>query len=163
MASVRALARAARDSVIGRYSRWLEARFDHRYGVDTGGLHDDLAALGAGGEHLPHAYGYQPFQPQDVSRDSARGANRSSRIRLRGFRLREGARPFAGSPMRLPAERNVADFGRRRTHAACIELHCGNAVECVVSNKSFSLYRQAGQEAVVPLEEARPVDTVPAA
>jgi hypothetical protein len=75
--------------------------------------------------------------------------------------------------------------------AACIELHCGDAVDlevpaaangnclpqrealavldelaalrCVVSNKSFSLYRQAGQEAVVPLEEARPVDMVPAA
>jgi hypothetical protein len=36
-------------------------------------------------------------------------------------------------------------------------------LRCVVSNKSFSLYRQAGQAAVVPLEEPRRVDTVPAA
>jgi hypothetical protein len=90
------------------------------------------------------------------------------------------------------AERNVAAFCRRLTHAACIELHCGDevvllpevaaangnclpqraalavldelaALRCVVSNKSFSLYRQAGQDAVVPLEEARPVDMVPTA
>jgi SAM-dependent methyltransferase len=233
---VRALARAARDSVVGRYSRWLEARFDHRYGVDTRGLHDDLAALGADGEHLPHAYGYEPVQPrmfrailhaaqidprEFVFVDFGSGKGRALLLAVQcGFPRIVGVE--LAPALHEVAERNVAAFGRRRTHAACIELHCGDAVDleipdgnvflsfynpfgevvlrkvaanierayrarprqmviayrnprhaqvldelavlrCVVSNKSFSLYRQAGQEAVVRLEEPRRVDTVPAA
>jgi SAM-dependent methyltransferase len=232
---VPALARAARDSVVWRYSRWLEARFDHRYGVDTCGLHRDLAALGAGGEHLPHAYGYQPVQPR-MFRAILRAAQIDPReFAFVDFGSGKGRALLLAAECGFPrivgvelapalhevAERNVAAFCRRRTHAACIELHCGDAVDleipdgnvflsfynpfgevvlrkvaanierayrarprqmviayrnprhsqvldelavlrCVVSNRSFSLYRQAAQEAVVPLEGPRRVDPLPA-
>jgi predicted RNA methylase len=231
---VRALARAARDSVVGRYSRWLEGRFDRTYGVDTCGLHDDLAALGAGGEHLPYAYGYEPVQrrmfrailraaqidPREfVFVDFGSGKGRALLLAAQcGFRRVVGVE--LAPTLHEVAERNVASFCRRHPHAARIELHCGDAVDLeipdgnvflsfynpfgevvlrkvaaniesaytaqprqmviayrnprhaqvldelaflrrVVSNKSFSLYRQARQEAVVPLEEPRRVDTVP--
>jgi SAM-dependent methyltransferase len=233
---VRGLVRAARDSVVARYSLWLEERFDHRYGVDTCGLHNDLAALGAGGEHLPHAYGYEPVQPR-MFRAILRAAQIDPReFAFVDFGSGKGRALLLAAQCGFPrivgvelapalhelAERNVAAFCRRRPNAACIELHCGDAVDleipdgnvflsfynpfgevvlrkvaanierayrarprqmviayrnprhskvldelgvlrCVVSNKSFSLYRQAGEEAVVPLEGPHRVDTVPAA
>lgn len=57
-----ALTQAAHRFLARRCRSWLDTRFDRRYGVDTGGLHDDVATLGASGPHLADANGYEAVQ-----------------------------------------------------------------------------------------------------
>ena len=85
------------------------------------------------------------------------------RLRLHGLvpnRPHTGRREEDAVDLEIPGAANGNCLPQREALAVLDELA---ALRCVVSNKSFSLYRQAGQEAVVPLEEARPVDMVPAA
>jgi SAM-dependent methyltransferase len=139
-----ALVRAAQHSMTGRYNRWLEARFDRRYGIDTCGIQDDLAALGAGGEHLAEANGYEPVQfrvfraimracgidPRGyVFVDFGSGKGRALLLAAQyGFKRIIGVE-FAPK-LHQVAQRNVEAFCRRRPLAGGrIELHCGDAVD----------------------------------
>lgn len=126
-----------------RYELWVEARFDRRYGIDTGGIHDDLRALGAEGEHSALAYGYEGVQP-GVFRAMVRaaaiapggfdcvdfGSGKARALVLAaecGFRRVIGVE-FAPR-LHEVAVRNVAAFRAVRPNAPPIELHCGDAVD----------------------------------
>jgi SAM-dependent methyltransferase len=152
---------AARDSLAGRYNRWLEVRFDRRYGVDTCGVHDDLAALGARGEHLPQAYGYEPMQlrvfrrilraaqidpHQFVFVDFGSGKGRALLMAAEyGFRRIVGVE--LAPALHELAERNVAAFSRRRPHPVRIELHCADAADLEIpdGNVFLSFYNPFGE------------------
>lgn len=155
------LVRRARTSLAWRYNRWLELRFDRRYGVDTCGVHDDLGALGAHGEHLAHAYGYEPVQPriflrilratqidprQFVFVDFGSGKGRALLMAAEcGFRRIIGVE--LAPALHEAAERNVAAFSLRRPHFARIELHCADAAHLEIpdGNVFLSFYNPFGE------------------
>jgi len=135
------LVRAVEHSVTERYARWQEDRFDRRYGVDTRGIEDDLASLGATGEHLPDAYGYEPVRAtvfraimralaidplRYVFVDFGSGKGRALLLAAQyGFRRVIGVE--LAPRLHEIARRNVQAFQHRVPRASPIELHCGDA------------------------------------
>ena len=125
------------------YSGWQEERLDRSFGIETRGATDDLAALGAGGEALAHAYGYEPVQPAvfhamvRASRvdpahysfiDFGSGKGRALVLAAElGFGRVIGVE--LAPALHQAALRNVAAYGQRRPDAPTIELSCGDAVE----------------------------------
>jgi SAM-dependent methyltransferase len=138
----------------GRYERWVEARFDRRYGIDTGGVHDDLRALGAGGEHCDLAYGYEGVQPaafhaivraaaiapgEFVCVDFGSGKGRALVLAAEcGFRRVIGVE--LAVQLHDIAQRNVAAFHSRRPSAPPIDLHCGDAVNLPLPEGDLMLF-----------------------
>lgn len=134
-------ARAARNRLWDRYARWEEDRFDRRYGIETRGIHDDLAALGASGEHLADAYGYEAIQPgmframlraldiepsTHVFVDFGSGKGRAVFLAAqRGFRASIGVE--LAPALHEVALRNLGAFRRRAPRAGPIDLCCGDA------------------------------------
>lgn len=131
------------DRLRGRYELWVEGRFDRRYGIETGGIHDDLRALGAEGEHSALAYGYEGVQPS-VFRAMVRAAAiapaefdcvdfGSGKARALVLAAECGFRRVIGVELAPQlheiALRNVAAFRAVRPDAPPIELHCGDAVD----------------------------------
>jgi SAM-dependent methyltransferase len=125
----------------GRYERWAEARLDRRYGIQTGGIHDDLHEFGARGEHCALAYGYEGVKPA-IFRDMVRasgvvpgefacvdfGSGKGRALVLAaecGFRRVIGVELAPG--LHEIARRNAAAFRARRPLAPPIELYCGDA------------------------------------
>jgi SAM-dependent methyltransferase len=151
---VGAVVRRAKDSVADRYSRWLDARFDRRYGIDTCGIHENLAALGAGGEHLADAQPYEPIQfpvfraimrtceidPGSYTFvDFGSGKGRALVLAAQyGFKRMIGVE-FAPGLHEL-AQRNVKAFHGRCPLAGCIELHCGDAVDLEIPDGDAFLW-----------------------
>jgi hypothetical protein len=124
-----------------RYERWEEARLDRRYGIETGGIHDDLQAFGARGEHCALAYGYEGVKPamfraivrasgvvpgEFACVDFGSGKGRALVLGAEcGFRRVIGVELAPG--LHEIALRNAAAFRARRPCAPPIELHCGDA------------------------------------
>ena len=138
----------------GRYQRWVEARLDRRYGMDTSGIHDDLRALGAGGEHCAFAYGYEGVQPA-IFRSMVRaaavaprefdcvdfGSGKGRALVLAaecGFRRVIGVE--LAPQLHAIACRNVAAFRARRPFVPPIELHCGDAVDLPLPEGDLMLF-----------------------
>ena len=138
----------------GRYERWVEARFDRRYGIETGGIHDDLRALGADGEHCALAYGYEAVQPAIF-----RAIMRAAAIAPGGFTCVDfgsgkgralvlaaecGFRRVIGVELAPQlhdiAQRNVAAFHSRRPFASPIDLCCGDAVNLPLPEGDLMLF-----------------------
>jgi SAM-dependent methyltransferase len=127
----------------GCYERWLEGRLDRRYGMDTGGIHDDLRALGAGGQHCALAYGYEGVQPAIFRAmvkaaaiapgefdcvDFGSGKGRALVLAAEcGFRRVIGVE--LAPQLHAIACRNIAAFRGLRPLAPPIDLHCGDAAE----------------------------------
>ena len=124
-----------------RYRGWQEERLDRKYGIDTRGVVDDLAALGARGESLTHAYGYEPVQPamfrtilhaacvdpgEYAFVDFGSGKGRALVLAAEcGFRRVIGVE--LAPALHEAALRNVAAYRKRRPDAPAIALCCGDA------------------------------------
>jgi len=124
-----------------RHWQWLDTEIDRKYGVDTGGEHTDLAALGAVGEHVADAIGYVPVQiavfrkliratEVDPRRhlfvDFGCGKGRALLLAAElGFRRVIGVE-FVPELCRV-ARRNAEKFRRLRPDAPPIEVHFGDA------------------------------------
>jgi SAM-dependent methyltransferase len=137
------LAYSLKKFLAGRYQRWQEASLDRRYGIDTCGIDDDLASLGAAGEHLAQAYGYEPLHPPEFPRmmraaridprryvfvDFGSGKGRAVVLAAEyGFQRVIGVE--LAPALHEVAQRNIETFRRRRPRAGRIELHCGDAVD----------------------------------
>ncbi len=59
---VSALGKSVLGYAMSRREQWLDAELDRKYGIETGGEHEDLAALGAKGEHVADATACAPIQ-----------------------------------------------------------------------------------------------------
>jgi len=166
----------------GRYERWVEARLDRRYGMDTGGIHDDLRLLGADGEHCALAYGYEGVQPA-IFRAMVRAAAitpggfdcvdfGSGKGRALVLAAEYGFRRVIGVELAPQlhdiARRNVAAFRARRPLAPPIDLYCGDAVNLPLPAGDLMLFffnpfgkavlaKVAGSIARALREEARQV------
>ncbi len=154
------LARAAGHALKERYACWQEDRFDRRYGVDTRGIEDDLASLGATGEHLADAYGYEPVKAtvfraimKALAIDPVRyvfvdfGSGKGKALLLAslcGFRRVIGVE--LAPRLHEIAQRNVEAFARRVPGATPIELHCGDAVDLAIPDADtlFCFYNPFG-------------------
>lgn len=133
-----------------RLADWREARadasLDRRFGLDTCGVNDDLASLGAGGEHREHGNGYEPIQlavfrdilgalpvrPADYTFvDFGSGKGRAMILAAEaGFRRVIGVE-FAAA-LNLAAERNFAAYRRSRPGAPPLEVHGQDATTFVL-------------------------------
>lgn len=146
----KALRRLRRDGVAGvvaaaaqRRREFEERLFDRRFGIDTGGIIEDLAAHGAGGPNLEHAVRYEaiqlpvyrrieralPLAPRDYAFvDYGCGKGRALVLAAEsGFRRMTGIE-FAPR-LHAAAERNVAAYRQRRPHAGAFEILCSDATD----------------------------------
>jgi SAM-dependent methyltransferase len=114
-----------------------ERRLDRRLGIETCGRDRDLAALGANGEHRPHANGYEPIQipvfdailrslpiaPRDYCFvDYGSGKGRALILAAEaGFKRVIGVE-FA-SALNVVAARNIESYRRSRPTSPPIEVH----------------------------------------
>ena len=151
---LRGLARATRNFAAGYYQRWLDARFDRKYGIDTLGVNLDLAALGVGAEHLAEANGYEAVQIPMFG-----AMMRAAGIDPRGYAFVDfgcgkgralvlaaewGFRRIIGvelAPALYHAARgNIDAYRRRRPRASPIEVRCGDAAELPIPEGDALLY-----------------------
>ena len=136
------------------YRDWLDGRVDRRFGIDTRGVQDDLAGLGASGEHVAHAYGYEPIQipifhmivralpinPRDYDFiDYGAGKGRALVLAAEaGFRRMTGIE-FAPA-LYAAAQENIARYRSVRAAAPPIELSCADASEYVLPARNAVLF-----------------------
>lgn len=137
-----------------RCEDWWDAGFDRKYGVRTTDDDLDLVALGAGGEHLADAHGYEPIQIP-IFRAMVRAAGIDSRTHLFvdfgcgkgralilaaecGFRRVVGVE-FAPTLYRKACY-NVDSFRRVRPDAPPIAVHLGDAVTYPIPREDAVLY-----------------------
>lgn len=141
-----AMWRAAVDKLEDRFSRWRDGRLDRRIGIDTCGIQDDLASLGARGEHLENGQGYQPIQisvfrqivrtmpiaPKDYYFiDYGSGKARALILAAEAKFQRMIGVEFAPG-LHAAALKNVTIYHQWRKGAGPIELICGDASEFVL-------------------------------
>lgn len=133
------VAKAARDRIVG----WQDARIDRRFGIDTHGVDDDLAGLGASGTNLAHAQGYEPVQMDVFARavrslriepsryqfvDYGSGKGRALIMAAEAGFARMAGVEFAPA-LHEAAIRNVARYREKRPGAGPIELTCADAAD----------------------------------
>jgi SAM-dependent methyltransferase len=137
-----------------RCERWEEAWLDRKYGLQTGELHEDLAALGARGEHLADATAYEAIQiPMFRAMLRAAGVDPGRHLFLdlgcgkgralilaaeRGFRRILGVE-FAPRLYRLACW-NVDAFRRLRPEAPPIAVHFGDAATYPIPREDAVLF-----------------------
>lgn len=131
----------ARDHLRYHFRHWADARLDRRYGISTAGIDDDLAGLGADGEHRQHGYGHEPIQLsvfRDIRRslpiDPARftfvdfGSGKGRALILAAeMRFREVIGIEFAPTLHNVAQNNVAVFRARNPRASRITLLCQDA------------------------------------
>ena len=136
-----ALVRAGLEYAADRHRCWLDGRLDRRYGIDTCGIDDNLAGLGACGEHQRHGFAYEPIQlnvfgdilqslpisPKDyIFIDFGSGKGRALILAAEaGFKRVIGIE-FA-PVLHAVAQRNLSIFQRRHTTTCAIETYCQEA------------------------------------
>ncbi len=141
-----ALPRALLGRLAHERRRWLGARFDRRFGIETCGIHNDLEVLGAGGEHLAHGRRYEPIQVpvfRDIVRalpiqpenycfiDFGSGKGRALILAAEaGFKRMIGVE-FA-PVLHSAALGNVAQYRRVRPLAGPLEVHCQDVTTFVL-------------------------------
>jgi SAM-dependent methyltransferase len=149
-----ALASSTRNFAAERYARWRDASIDRKYGIDTQGIDDDLAALGAAGDSLRDAYGYEPVQvPVFRAIISAAGVDPrryvmvdfgSGKGRALVLAAESGFRHVIGvelaPQLHRIACRNIDAFRRRFALAPRIDLHCGDAVDLPIPDSEVVLF-----------------------
>jgi SAM-dependent methyltransferase len=124
-----------------RYEQWVDTQLDRKYGLQTGGLHEDLAALGMTGPQAVDANGYEAIQiPKFHAMMRAAGVDPRSHVFVdlgcgkgralilageHGFRRVLGVE-LSAQLYRL-ACRNVDAYRRQRQAAPPIAVHCGDA------------------------------------
>lgn len=125
----------------GRYEAWVDVSLDRRYGLQTGGLQDDLAKLGISGRHVADANGYEAIgipkfraMVRATGVDPRRylfvdlGCGKARALILAaeyGFRRVLGVE--LSPPLHRLACRNVEAFRRLRPESPPIVVHCGDA------------------------------------
>jgi SAM-dependent methyltransferase len=149
-----ALAASTRNFAAERYARWRDGSIDRKYGIDTQGIDDDLAALGATGDSLRDAYGYEPVQvPVFRAIVSAAGLDPrhyvmvdfgSGKGRALVLAAESGFRHVIGvelaPQLHRIACRNIEAFRRRFAFAPRIDLHCGDAVALPIPEGEAMLF-----------------------
>ena len=149
-----ALAHACARYIRARREQWLESAIDRKYGIDTCGIDDDLAALGAAGAHLAQARGYEAIQapvfrailraaaidPRTyVFIDFGSGKGRALILAAeRGFRRVIGIE--LAPALHEVAQRNSEAFRRQRPDAPPLELRCGDAVGLTIPDADVLLF-----------------------
>ena len=151
---LRELARGTRNFAVACYQRWLDARFDRKYGIDTRGVNFDLAAMGVGAEHLAEVNGYEAIQIP-MFRAMMRAAGIDPRRyafvdigcgkgRALVLAAEWGFRRIIGvelAPALYHAARaNLDAYRRRRPRASPIEVRCGDAVKLPLPDGDALLY-----------------------
>ena len=138
----------------GRYEDWMEGSLDRKYGIETAGIHDDIAALGASGRNLGEAVRYEPIEvlkfhrmiraadiePREFSFvDYGCGKGRAVVLAAEcGFKRVVGVE-FAAALHAL-AQRNVEVFARKRRRSPPIELCHGDAAELPIPEGDVLLF-----------------------
>jgi SAM-dependent methyltransferase len=125
---------------------WIDAGFDRRYGTDTGGIIDDMGALGVHAGRRDSARGYQGIQipvfrrilkdlgdlgfepPRFTFVDFGSGKGRAAMMAAeRRFAAIHGVE--LSPVLHAVAERNLALFRDKNPAASPITLRCQDAVE----------------------------------
>jgi SAM-dependent methyltransferase len=137
-----------------RYEDWVEASLDRKYGIDTCGILEDIAALGGSGRHLADTMPYEPIDIPKFRRtmriavddpaafdfvDYGCGKGRALVLAAEcGFRRVIGVE-FAAA-LHAAAERNIEIFRRRRRRCPPIEVVHGDAADLPIPGGDVLLY-----------------------
>lgn len=141
-----AVIRAGQEYVTDMRRNWLDRRLDRRYGIQTCGIDDNLAGLGATGEHQSHGYAYEPIQLHVFSDilqslpvatndycfiDFGSGKGRALILAAEaGFKWVIGVE-FAPA-LHAVAQSNVSAYQKQRPGSAPIETYCQDATTYVL-------------------------------
>jgi hypothetical protein len=139
---------------LDRFELWLEARMEHRLGIDTAGIDYDLAGLGVPQTGLAHAYAYQPVQLRVFARIMRAAAIEPARYGMIDFGSGKARALILGAEcgfkrligvelapaLHEAAVRNVQAYRQRRPHAPPFELHCGDAAAWPIPEEQLFLF-----------------------